>query len=143
MQKLSTLICLLALIQVSSHAQNPAARKTARATAGNPPLEHTLLWEITGPELSHPSYLFGTMHLLCADDAKLSDSLRYSIEDAKQVYFEIDMDNLMETMSALKYLNMNNDTKLSDLLSPDEYQRVKAYLGKQKMMLPASMVDRI
>jgi len=42
------------------------------------------------------------MHLLCAEDAQLSDSLRYSIGTARQVYFEIDMDNLMETLGAFE-----------------------------------------
>jgi len=41
-------------------------------TPNNP---HTLLWRISGKGTAHPSYLFGTMHILCAGDAQLSDSL--------------------------------------------------------------------
>ncbi|MBC7903536.1 MAG: TraB/GumN family protein [Gemmatimonadaceae bacterium] len=104
---------------------------------------NTLLWEITGPGLSQPSYLFGTMHLLCADDAKLSDSLRYTIDKASQIYFEIDLDNLMETLGAMKYLNMKDNKKLSDLLTEDEYKRVKEYFSKNKTMLPLSMLERM
>jgi len=106
-------------------------------------LENTLLWEISGNHLSQPSYLFGTMHLLCAADAQLSDSLRLAIAKVKQVYFEIDLDNMMETLGALRYLNMNNNTKLSDLLTEEEYERVKDYFKKNKTMLPLTMMERL
>jgi uncharacterized protein YbaP (TraB family) len=83
------------------------------------------------------------MHLLCAEDAQLSDSLRYAIASTQQVYFEIDLDNMMETLGAMRYLNMNNNTKLSDLLTEDEYQRVKDYFKKNKTMLPMSMMEHL
>lgn len=140
MQKLSFFIFIIALTH--TYGQQPAA-KPDRAAATGAPLENTLLWEISGRDLAKPSFLFGTMHLLCAEDAKLSDSLRYSIETARQVYFEIDMDDMMETLGALKYLNMNNNTRLSDLLTADEYQRVKNYFNTNKVMLPFAMMERI
>ncbi len=106
-------------------------------------LANSLLWEISGKDIKKPSYLFGTMHLLCADDAKLSDSLKFAIENTKQVYFEIDLDNMMETLGAMQYLNMNNNKRLSDLLTAAEYQRVKDYFKKNKTMLPLSMMERL
>src|SRR5882724_4112889 len=141
-------IVLIALAAGAMGQQPPPPPK------GNPPgvdlhpvpayvLENSLLWEISGKDLDKPSYLFGTMHLLCADDARLSDSLRYSIETAAQVYFEINMDDMNETLGALQYLNMNNNTKLGDLITPDEYQRVKTYFKTNKVMLPMNMLDRI
>ena len=41
--------------------------------------EQHLLWKISGNGLKNPSYLFGTIHMLCADDAVLSDSLKKAI----------------------------------------------------------------
>src|SRR5215216_3400244 len=87
-------------------------------------LENTLLWEITGNGLKSPSYLFGTMHLLCAEDARLSINLKKAIREADRIYFEIDMDDLSQMMSAFKYVRMNDNTKLSDLLTKEEYARV-------------------
>ncbi|HSC38863.1 MAG TPA: TraB/GumN family protein [Chitinophagaceae bacterium] len=142
-RKLPVFIFLFALV-ASASAQHAANKKNnAPAAASSYRLDNTLLWEISGKDLSSPSWLFGTMHLLCAEDAQLSDSLRYSIGTARQVYFEIDMDNLMETLGALKYLNMNNNTRLSDLLSPAEYQRVKDYFKNNKVLLPLSMLERM
>src|SRR5262249_40518740 len=56
---------------------------------------HTLLWKISGNGLKKPSYLFGTMHILCADDAHLSDSLRGVIARCDEMYFEVDMSDMM------------------------------------------------
>src|ERR1035438_2208492 len=45
-------------------------------TAGTDQTPHTLLWRISGNGITRPSWLFGTMHILCANDAMLSDSLK-------------------------------------------------------------------
>src|SRR5436853_3718333 len=37
--------------------------------------EKTLLWQVSGNGLEKPSYLFGTIHMICSEDAVLSDSL--------------------------------------------------------------------
>ena len=103
---------------------------------------NTLLFEITGKGLQHPSYLFGTMHILCADDAKLSEAMKKIIRETGQVYFEIDMDNLQEMMGALQYLRMNDGKQLSDFLTEAEYERVKKYFEQNKSLLPFSMMSR-
>jgi uncharacterized protein YbaP (TraB family) len=103
---------------------------------------NTLLYEITGKGLTSPSYLFGTMHILCADDAKLSAAMKKIIRETGQVYFEIDMDNLQEMMGALQYLRMNDGKQLSDFLTTAEYDRVKNYFEKNKTLLPFSMMSR-
>lgn len=104
--------------------------------------EKTLLWEISGNGLKQASYLFGTMHLLCAADAKISDSLQFSIDRAGEVYFEIDMDNMAEVMGVLRYIRMKDNRQLSDLYTAAEYQRVKQYFSENKTMLPLGMMER-
>ena len=104
--------------------------------------ENSLLWEVSGKGLKQPSYLYGTMHMVCAEDAKLSDGLKEAIKDAKQVYFELDMDNMEEMMSVLKYARMTNGLKISDLVSAEEYSRLEEYFSKNKSILPFSMMSR-
>jgi uncharacterized protein YbaP (TraB family) len=143
MKKISVFIVMI-LSVLGLGAQKTAVNKNnSKEKQAVQPLENTLLWKISGNHLAKPSYLFGTMHLLCAEDAQLSDSLRYAIASTQQVYFEIDLDNMMETLGAMRYLNMNNNTKLSDLLTEDEYQRVKDYFKKNKTMLPMSMMEHL
>ncbi|MGO8056068.1 TraB/GumN family protein, partial [Rhizobium leguminosarum] len=85
------------------------------------------LWQISGNGLKQPSYLFGTMHILCAEDAKLSESLKEVIRKTAKVYFEVDMDNLPEMMGAMKYMRMNDGIKISDLLTKEEYTRLETF----------------
>ncbi|HVK96645.1 MAG TPA: TraB/GumN family protein, partial [Flavisolibacter sp.] len=102
---------------------------------------NTLLWKISGKNLDRPSYLFGTMHLLCADDLELSDSLKGAIKRADNVYLELEMDNLFEMIGAMQHMQMRNDTTLADLLTEKEYEKVKLHFSKNKLMLPFSMLE--
>jgi len=142
MKKIPVIIWLI-VAALGASAQKAAAKKNAKEKQPVFTLENTLLWQISGNQLSKPSYLFGTMHLLCAADAQLSDSLRLAIAGVQQIYFEIDLDNMMETLGAMRFLTMNNNTKLSDLLSEEEYERVKDYFKKNKTMLPLTMMERL
>lgn len=102
---------------------------------------NTLLWRISGKSISKPSYLFGTMHMLCADDIKLSDSLKTAIKAADNVYLELDMDNLFEMMSAMTKMKMRNDTTLSDLLTGEEYKKIKSWFSEHNSIIPFSMLE--
>ena len=149
MTQMKNVTGILSLILLASlgHAQN---RKTEvnpstiqdKKTTSLSVSPNTLLWEITGKGLKKPSYLFGTMHILCSEDAKLSTNLKNVIRDSEKIYFEIDMDNMMELMGAMKYLRMNDGVKISDLLTPEEFKRVESYFEKNKSMLPFSMMNR-
>jgi uncharacterized protein len=127
MRKIIVLFCLLASINL--HAQSNK-------------LTNTLLWEISGGGWSRPSYLFGTMHLLCEQDAKLSDSLRFAIDQSDKIYFELDMDNMLEMVGMIKHMKMRDDMKLKDLLTVDEYNRLKAYFDTHKTVLSFNMIER-
>jgi uncharacterized protein YbaP (TraB family) len=103
---------------------------------------HTLLWRISGKGVTRPSYLFGTMHILCASDALLTDSLKAVIAACDEVYFEINLSDMSDMLNSIKYMRMNDSKKLSDLLKPDEYARVKDYFAKHSSLLPFSMLER-
>ncbi|MDI3320405.1 TraB/GumN family protein [Pinibacter soli] len=138
MKKLTAFI-LFCAIALGLYAQKTTNKS---AVAKSEPLANSLLWKISGHGLSHPSYLFGTMHILCSDDAQLSDSLEYVIRTTDKVYFEIDMDNMMEMMGALRYIRMNGNQKLADLLSEGDYKKVKDYFTKNPSMIPFSMMEK-
>lgn len=115
---------------------------TGYGQSGKPrPLEKSLLWEISGNGLTKPSYLYGTIHMICKDDAALGDSLISAIEKSDRVYFEVDMDNMMEMISAFKDFKMRNDTTLADLLNKDDYEKVKDYMESKSTLLPFSQLE--
>ena len=102
---------------------------------------NTLLWEISGNGLTKPSYFFGTMHILCSEDAIISPGLHTVINGVGQVYLEIDMDDMMQMFGAMNALTMTGGKKISDLYTPEEYARVKAWFDKNGQM-PFSMLER-
>ena len=109
------------------------------ATLGHPQTPknpHTLLWRISGKGTARPSYLFGTMHILCAGDAALSDSLRAAINTVDEVYFEINLSDMVGMLGAMSAMQMKEGKTLSDLLKPDEYKRVKDYFAGHQALLP-------
>jgi uncharacterized protein len=101
----------------------------------------TLLWKISGNGLTKPSFLFGTIHLLCADDAVLSDNMKKAISNCDEVYFEVDIDNMFEMLGVLGQMKMKGDTTLQDLLTKTEYEKVKEYFESKGSMLPFSMLE--
>ena len=103
---------------------------------------HTLLWKVSGKGLKKPSYLFGTMHVLCAEDAMLSDSLKAVIASCDEIYFEIKLDDMMNMLGSMRYMRMNDEQKLSDLLSATAYQKVKGYFTRHNILLPFGMLER-
>jgi uncharacterized protein YbaP (TraB family) len=67
-------VFLLSLVALATAAQNTKE-------------ENTLLWKISGMGLDKPSYLFGTIHMLCAEDAVLSNNMKKVIRNCDEVYF--------------------------------------------------------
>jgi len=114
---------------------------TLSAFAQNEKENNTLLWKISGNGLEQPSYLFGTIHMICADDAKLSDNMKKAISNCDEVYFEVDLDNLFEMIGMMNKMKMLGDTTLKDLLTAADYKKVKDYFEKKGSMLPFAMLE--
>ena len=91
------------------------------------PTENSLLWEIKSPGQSKPSYLFGTIHLICPADFSLSDSLKSAIAKTQQVALEIDMDDPGMMAAMMKTMNMSNGNELKKLLTEPEYAKLNQF----------------
>lgn len=110
------------------------------ATAEN---NKSLLWEVTGNQLQKPSYIFGTMHLLCASDAKLSNNLQQVVTTADEIYFEVDMDDMAQLIGGLSAGTMKNDTTLHELYTDEEYDRVKAFFEAHGMGMQLQLFSKM
>ena len=95
-----------------------------------PPMEKTLLWQITGPGISAPSYLFGTIHLMCSSDIQVSDILKEKFNSTKQLYLELDLDDPSVMLKTMQHVQMNNDTTLKQLLSASQYDSLQIHFRK-------------
>ena len=101
-------------------------------------LDKSLLWRISSNELQDPSYLYGTIHATC--DAKLDENTLKALDETKQLFLELDMDDKSMQMQMLKHIKMNDDTKLSTLLTAEEFKIVDDFL-KKNMNMSAKTFD--
>ena len=124
---------MLSLVSLASCAQKSEPPKAAN--------NNTLLWKISGNGLKNPSYLFGTIHMLCSDDAILSSNMKKAISNADEIYLEVDLDNMMEMLTVIPKMKMTGDTTLQDLLSKEDYEKVKNYFEARQSLLPFSMLE--
>lgn len=101
-------------------------------------LEKSLLWRISGNGLQQESYLFGTIHMTC--DATLEKNTIKALENTKQLYLELDMDDESMQKQMMKHMIMKDDKKLSSLLSAEDFKLVDEFL-KKNIKMSAKMFD--
>ena len=91
------------------------------------PVEKSLLWEISGKGIPAPSYLFGTIHLICPTDFSLGDLLKKAVTKTQQLALEIDMDDpgLMAAMT--KAMFMADGKTLKTILNENDYSRLQRF----------------
>ena len=106
--------------------------------------ENKLLWEISGKGLAAPSYLYGTIHMIPAEDYFLTEATEAAFDKSTRVAFEIDteeMTNPAAMMGLLSKMYMNNDTTLADLLPEEEYEIVSTHF--EEMGMPMMFMGKI
>lgn len=101
----------------------------------------SLVWEITGKDLRKPSYFFGTMHLMCAEDASLSETVKSLVKDVDQVYFEVDLDNASELLSGILDIRSKTGKTLRSALSVEDYNIVRGFFEKYQHDVPFDALE--
>ncbi|WP_116106408.1 TraB/GumN family protein [Lewinella sp. IMCC34191] len=130
---------------VGAQGTAPATLDESDAAFLLPSTEDTsLLWQISGDDLSSPSFIFGTIHLIPAEDYFLQGHVVRAINDVDEVLFEVDpreMTNPANMMGMMNKINMRNDTSLRDLLSEARYDSVSTYFND--LGLPFMFFERM
>ncbi len=90
--------------------------------------ERSLLWEISGNGLKKPSYLFGTIHLICRPDYVWSEKMTKAFDGTEKVCLEMDLDDMNVMMEVSSGLMDKTGKKLSSYFSKSDYARLKAYM---------------
>jgi uncharacterized protein len=97
--------------------------------------EQSLLWQVKGNGLTKPSYLFGTIHIICPADYLWTPVMKKSLEKSDKLCLEMDMDDNNVMMSATTGLMDHSGKKLSDYFTAEQYkllsQFVKDSLGME------------
>lgn len=113
-----------------------------QSAESKPPTEKTLLWEISGPGIAQPSYLYGTIHVACPQEVFLSENLSKSFSKVQQLYLEVDLDDPTLTSQTLQSIPMKNGGNLRTLLNPKDYAKADQFF-QQNLKLPLDRVSRV
>ena len=97
---------------------------TANAQGDTQPDNTGLLYKITGNGLEKPSYLFGTIHLVCPKDLLPLNKLKSLISETDEVLLELDLDDPKELLQAAKDTTLPAGKTLDNFLTPTEYAKV-------------------
>ena len=89
--------------------------------------DKSLLYEISGNGLSQPSYLYGTIHIICKDDFVMTEATKQKFAEAQQVYLELDMDDPKMMPEMMKSMYMTDGSTIKTLLSEADYQKVSQF----------------
>jgi uncharacterized protein len=105
------------------------------------PAENALLWSVTGKGLGSPSYVYGTIHMICKEDFIFSSTLKQKLNDSKSIYLELDMDDpsmmiKMATMAIMK------DHTLKDLMSEADYKTLSQFV-KDTLGMPMMLFNKM
>ncbi len=112
MKRIFVLVSIFMLLQVASNAQN----------------SQSLLWRISGKGMSKPSFLFGTIHLICPSDYLWTDKMKQSLDASDKVCFEMDLDDNKVMMSASEGFIDNSGKKLKEYFTPVQYEILKKFV---------------
>jgi uncharacterized protein YbaP (TraB family) len=113
-------VCLLTFANIVGMAQTKPKPKPI----GN----KSLLWVVSGKGLAKPSYLFGTIHLICSQDYLWTTKMKKSLAAADKVCFEMDLDNHETMLAAANGFMDTSGKQLKDYFSPADYKLLKKFV---------------
>ena len=102
---------------------------------------NALLWEISGTGLQQPSYLFGTIHMICKEDFAFSEIAKQKFNNSKQVYLELDMDDPQLQSVMMGLMQLPDKESLKNKLGESNFNRLDSFL-KKEMNMNFAVFDR-
>lgn len=99
-----------------------------------------LLYKITGKDMAEPSYLYGTIHLICEADFNVAEATQKAFDEADKLIMELDMDdpNMMQSMQAKIF--QPEGLKISSGLTEAQAEKLDAFF-KANMGVGLSAFD--
>lgn len=118
---------LAQLIGLQLFAQHPNTATTIKKEG-----EKSLLWKISGKELTSPSYIFGTMHAICMEDYFFTEAMTNAFESTAQLVLEVNLGEVIAGEEFQENMLLSNGKTLSDFFeNQDQYNDFVARLRAQ------------
>lgn len=100
-------------------------------------LENSLLWEVSGNGLAQSSFIYGTIHMICAADFFISEKTKKALESADELVLEINLSDPKE-IEAMQNAVVGKEL-LSKQLTTEELSRLSAVLTRTTGMTIAQV----
>ncbi|MCC6186026.1 MAG: TraB/GumN family protein [Chitinophagaceae bacterium] len=99
------------------------------AEGKNKPLPKTLLWKLSKGTQTAPSYLFGTIHVICEEDYFWTPTMQKCFDQCKQVSFEMDIsNNALSAETASMMIDFSGGTLRDYFDNEQDYNIVRSYI---------------
>ncbi len=94
------------------------------------PVSAQLLWKVEGNGLHQPSYLYGTMHILCPDDFHISEQVLKAYQTSDALVLELDPTN-PAVLAEMQQLSINPGFEnIYKDLPEEDYEKINRVLTK-------------
>lgn len=87
----------------------------------------SLLWKISGNDLERPSYLFGTVHMICESDFYMDERIEQAFDSMEVLMLELDMSSQQEMMQLQQLMLNPTGPYLENYLDEDQYAQVNQF----------------
>ncbi|EDP72806.1 hypothetical protein FBALC1_16932 [Flavobacteriales bacterium ALC-1] len=102
--------------------------QTNNSQAQEKKLANSILWKVEHKDIEKPSYLLGTLHIMCEDDFIIKDKVKTILNTTDALVLEINMSDPEE----LKVMqeSMAKSKKISEELSKEQIQKIDPLFKK-------------
>lgn len=92
-------------------------------------VENSLLWKISGNELTDSSYLFGTIHIIPKEEFFYTESMKSAFEASKKLIMEVDLDvSFSDQLALMQKMILPEKKSISSYMGKQEYDNLLSYL---------------
>lgn len=92
-------------------------------------LENSVLWKIEHKDLAEPSYLLGTIHIMCESDFSIPEKVLKAFHKTKSLVLETDLSDTAALQKMQQ--SMMSGNKLSETLSKEKQHYLDSLLKKE------------
>ena len=87
----------------------------------------SVLWKVSGNGLEQPSYLFGTVHMICQSDFHMDERIENAFNNTETLMLELDMSSQQEMMQLQQLLVNPTGPYLHEYLTEEQYEHANQF----------------
>jgi uncharacterized protein len=86
-----------------------------------------LLWKITGNGLEHPSYIFGTLHIICPEEFMVFAGTVEMLDQSEQLVLELDLSDPSLLLGIQMGMFMKDNAELRNIVTEEEMELIESF----------------